>query len=204
LPEFSVSSCNDGMLEEDGAARSSKGKLSAVLLQILLSLFAAFYLTTAILSLLPFSPLSGRSSSPIATFWDCFGFRQKWTLFGPELRDLNFHVTALVTFADGNVRVWEAPRMDKLSMWARFRKEKWRKWGNEVLPWPDYKHYWADSARYIARTCNNAGNPPMQVSLNLHWVKIPPPASGVSCARLPEHNLFSTFFVYRVTAADLK
>ena len=116
------------------------------------------------------------------------------------------HVTALVTLADGTIRLWEAPRMNKLSVQERLCKEKWRKWSCDVLPWSTYSQYWPDAARYVARLLNTEGaaNPPRQLSLNLHWSKIPTPEDGVSRVSLPEHNQFSTIYVHHFLDSELK
>jgi hypothetical protein len=95
--------------------------------------------------------------------------------------------------------------MNRLSYGERFRLEKFRKWSIDSLPWPDYKEFWPDFARYIGRKHYCANNKPASLSLNLYWIEIPKPtAAGISeLATLPQHTKMSTVFFYKYKAEDL-
>lgn len=170
--------------------------------KVCISVFCASYLASTVVSLCPQSPIQHKLETVYKPIYDFCGFTQSWNLFGPELRQINFHGTAVITYADGTSEFWEVPRMNKLSYWERFRREKWRKWGDDTMLWPNYSALWPDLARFIAREHNEDNeNPPCQISLSLHWIEIPPPV----CPRnsLPEHTKFHTFFVYQVEREDL-
>src|ERR1700677_1715516 len=62
---------------------------------------------------------------------------QSWAVFAPEVRDDNYHETALICFEDGSVKIYEFPRMEKLDYLQRFRREKFRKMFLDCMPWPD-------------------------------------------------------------------
>jgi hypothetical protein len=101
--------------------------------------------------------------------------------------------------------LWEAPRMEKLSLMDRFRLEKFRKWGVDSLPWADFKEFWPDFARYLGHQYYDPGNKPVFLSLCLYWSDIPPPESASnSRSKLPEHTKFTTQFTYRYVPEDFK
>src|SRR3712207_1254298 len=61
------------------------------------------------------------------------GLWQSWDMFAPNPAMANVYLEAEVTFADGSRTTWRLQRMEQLSYWQRFRKERYRKWGNERL-----------------------------------------------------------------------
>ena len=169
-----------------------------------ISFLCAGYLVTTIIWLWPKSPVQQALVSTYKPFYNFFGLWQGWNVFGPKLRAINYHTTAIITYADGTTELWEVPRMNKLSYWERFCREKWRKWGDDTMPWPAYGELWPDTARFIARMHNNPANPPKLISLTLHWVDIPKPPDICPREHLPEHTGYYTFFVYPVAPEDLK
>src|SRR5688500_16045008 len=104
--------------------KSSKQGLARGIISGLLVL----YLTVNIVWLWPAFPGKDQFLSPFVPVWNAFGLRQGWNLFGPKLRDINYHTTATITYKDGLTEIWEFPRMNKLSLWEKFKREKWRKW----------------------------------------------------------------------------
>lgn len=166
-----------------------------------ISIFCLSYLLATLIWLCPPCPTRDCLVDTYGTLYNFVGLNQGWSVFAPRLRNINFHSTAIITYSDGTTELWEIPRMNKLTYWERFQKEKWRKWGSDTMPWPNYAALWPDVARFIARQHRNPTNPPKQVSLNLHWIEIP-----AECPRdaLPEHTKFYTFYVYHVSPEDLK
>jgi hypothetical protein len=98
--------------------------------------------------------------------------------------------------------------MKRLNYIERFRDEKYRKWCVDSLPWPDYKEFWPDFARYTGRKFYNKANKPVSLSLQLYWIEIPKPGSGpngnaVPAGALPEHTKMNTVLFYRYRPEDL-
>jgi hypothetical protein len=170
--------------------------------EIALSFVVASYLFFTITWLCPDAPLKTRILEPVKQFWLFWGLEQNWKLFSPEIREINFHPEAILTFANGDRMIVEMPRMNRLSYGERFRLEKFRKWSIDSLPWPDYKEFWPDFARYIGRKHYNQ-NKPSTLSLNLYWIEIPKPSASSNVAALPEHTKMSTVFFYKYKAEDL-
>jgi hypothetical protein len=102
------------------------------------------------------------------------GLWHSWDMFSPNPLAVNFNLEARITFADGSTRLWEFPRMEKLGLWERYQKERFRKWRERVRQ-DAYRVVWNDTARYIARLHHNPTNPPIKVVLTRHWAPIPPP-----------------------------
>lgn len=150
--------------------------------------------------------LRKRIVGPVQMFWLFWGLEQSWALFSPTIRDMNYHTVGVVTLKDGSKLIWEPPRMDKLDIWERFQKEKYRKWGVDSLPWKPFKEFWPYMARYVGRQVQNQENPPVQFSLLLYWTKIPPPTETefVSKSKLPAHTNCSNVFTYVYRKEDLR
>ncbi|MBK7745864.1 MAG: hypothetical protein IPP57_01825 [Candidatus Obscuribacter sp.] len=171
--------------------------------EALTSLLIALYLSCQIAWLSLDSPLRTRIVEPFTQFWLFWGLDQNWRLFSPEIKNINFHTVAVITFEDGSKLNWELPRMKRLNYWERFRDEKYRKWCVDSLPWPDYKEFWPDFARYAGRKYYQPNNKPVSLSLLLYWIEIPKPeAKIVPVAKLPEHTKVNTVFYYRYKASD--
>jgi hypothetical protein len=176
--------------------------------EAVMSALIVSYLFFTITWLSPESDLRTRVLEPVKQFWYFFGLDQNWRLFSPVIKDINFHTVAVLTFEDGYMLNWELPRMKRLDYLERFRDEKYRKWCVDSLPWPDYKEFWPDFARYAGRKFYNKANKPVSLSLQLYWIEIPPPPRQagekiVPVAELPEHTKMNTVFYYRYKPEDL-
>lgn len=175
-------------------------------IELILSIVSIAYIFFALLWLSPDSGIKKAVLAPANLLLLYWRLDQNWALFSPTIRDINYHTVAIVTFEDGTKAVWEPPRMDKLSLWERFQKEKFRKLDIDSLPWPDYKKYWPDFARYVGRKLYNGRNKPLSLSLNNFWIEIPRPTKDhcVSRDQLPSHSKLNNVFYYRYSAEELK
>ncbi|MBX9696251.1 MAG: hypothetical protein K2Z81_27940, partial [Cyanobacteria bacterium] len=156
--------------------------------------------------LLPESEPKRRVVEPIKVLWLFFRLDQNWSLFSPVIRNINYHTVAVVTYRDGFKRIWELPRMERLNWIDKFRKEKFRKWSVDSLPWEDHKEFWPYFARYVGRELYNAENPPAEFSLCLFWAPIPAPKETdmVMREKLPVHTKFTHVFTYKYQPEDFK
>jgi hypothetical protein len=172
--------------------------------QILLSIPIALYFFYSIVFLCPDSLWRTRLVSGVSLFWNYWRLDQNWALFSPAIRDINYHTAAIITFQDGTRTVWELPRMNKLCLETTYNDEKWRKWAGDSVPWPNYKQFWPDLARYIGRKFYNHDNQPTAMVLCLYSVKIPPPTVNQPQSQLPYHTEYSYIFSYRYTPEDFQ
>lgn len=123
---------------------------------------------------LPGSRFRSTLSQPVQDYVLYAGLWHSWDMFSPDPLAVNFRVQAEITYANGAMEVWEFPRMQKLGLWERFYKERYRKWRERVRQ-DAYRQIWNDTARYIARLHRNPENPPRHVTLIRRWQPIPPP-----------------------------
>ncbi len=173
--------------------------------ELFISLFICTYLFYLIAWLSPENETRKRIIEPINTAWLFFGLDQNWRLFSPEIKDINFHTLAILTFEDGSKKIWELPRMKRLDFWQRFKDEKFRKWSIDSLPWPDYKEFHPDFAVYVGKKFYNPSNKPVSLSLQLFWTDIPDPEKHFTkVENLPEHTRMNNVFFYRFKEGDLQ
>jgi len=147
-----------------------------------------------------FSPMSSRLPTPLRQLngvWSFFGIYQRWTPFAPWVPHANISGTAVITLANGMTRLWEFPRMDRMSLRERFYRQYWSKIVTTYAFFPRFKRLQPDMARYIAAKCASPDNPAEMVSITAHYGLIPPPERLVRRANLPRHTWSHTFFVYR-------
>jgi hypothetical protein len=166
----------------------------------LISAFIAFHLLAVLCWAFPSnSLLVGGVKKLVTPYMLWAGLFQSWDMFAPNPRSLNIYVTAEITYANGQRRVWEFPRMEKLGLVDRYFKERYRKWANDNLRLDENARLWPDAARYIARLNAEPGNPPVEVRLKRSWQQIPGPTSNMA-APIWFHY---AFFTYRVAPGDL-
>lgn len=123
---------------------------------------------------LPGSRFRSALTEPVEDYVIEMGLWHSWAMFAPDPLSVNFTVEAEVTFADGTSTLWEFPRMEKLGLWEKYHKERFRKWRERVRQ-DAHNNIWNDTTRFIARKFNNPTNPPTRVVLIRRWAPIPPP-----------------------------
>lgn len=190
------------MVESASNSRSAEAPAKRVKVAVVAS--ACVYVLGTGLYLSPPNPVRDAIGTQLVTVWHTLGLGQGWSVFAPNLRRYNPHVTATVTFADGATLLYEFPRMEKMSLIEKFCKEKWRKFDVDNMPWSTASGYHEDVARYVARQVNNdVANPPVQVAITVHWAAVPDLPEFVSSEKFPEHDRAASVFVYRVRKKDL-
>jgi hypothetical protein len=140
-------------------------------------------------------------------FWGYYhylGLDQDFGVFAPMPRNVNPHLVAVVTFADGSSKLWMNPRMERLDYATRVQQERYRKFFNDNLAWPLYKMLWPDIAAHIARIYNtDPKNPPRTVTLIRFMATMLPPEQGIGLKN-PPHYTRDTLKPYYVRPEDLK
>ncbi len=134
------------------------------------------------------------------------GIGQSWSVFSPDVREANYHETALISFENGLLKLYEFPRMQKLDYLKRFRDEKYRKMFFDCMPWPDHQQFLPDFARSVANANACIGNPPQTVSLIHHHCRTPQPdpEHWINRCDLPEHTALTVYYYYYVRPASEK
>ncbi len=106
-------------------------------------------------------------------------FAQSWSMFSPNPDHLDVYLEAKITYAHGEVKSWEFPRMTHLGYAKKYEEERWRKM-TEVVTHGSNQNLWPVMARYAARANNpDPKNPPVKVALIQHSRLIPPPGQAI-------------------------
>lgn len=91
------------------------------------------------------------------------GLFQTWDMFAPDPASRNTYIKAVV-ITEHHIHVWTFPRMDQLSFWQRYQKERYRKFVENMLP-EQNAAVLPDVVRHIARFYNDPSDPPRKVML---------------------------------------
>ncbi len=158
-------------------------------MKALVNTFIVFHLVALLSWGLPESIFNGRIAALFGPYINRMGLWHVWDMFAPTPLTINFHCEGLVTFKDGSTEVWEFPQMEKLSLFKKIPRERYRKWLERVRQ-DGYSPIWDDTAVFIARQCNpTPANPPVRVALTRIWGDIPPPQPG-------DYQPFTVEFAY--------
>jgi hypothetical protein len=152
-----------------------------------ISVFIAFHLYIMAIWGLPGSNFRYQFSKPITSYVIYTGLWHSWDMFSPDPLALNFLVESQITYQDGSSKIWVFPRMEKLGLWERYQKERYRKW-RERVRLDAFGMVWDDTARYIARLNDTPTNHPVQVTLIRRWESIPPPLTRTRSAKLRQYQ----------------
>jgi hypothetical protein len=135
------------------------------------------------------------------------GLIQHWSLFAPDVRELNYHTLAYIEYKDGTIKCYELPRAQKMKGFERFRAEKKRKLFGDCLSWPNYSNFLPSVCRFIARANFNSqepDNPPVKITIGhlsqeIQNSNVKP---WIYRNELKEHTDKKIIFVYNTTPAD--
>jgi len=172
--------------------------------QLLASISLVLYFGYLIAFMCPANAARDGLVKPFELWWDYFRLDQNWALFSPSIKDINYHPSAVVRFEDGTQLAFPFPRNSQDGLMGELRGEKWRKISIDSLPWPDFKPFWPDVARYVGRQCYDSQTKPVTFSLYLNWTKTPKPEELRPRDKFPYQTNFETVFVYQYKPGDFK
>jgi hypothetical protein len=137
--------------------------------------------------------------SPIQFYLMTTGFWQYWDMFSPNPASVDTWADEVVHYADGKTRIYQYPRMYKLSIPQKFFSERYRKFFERASD-AEYKYLWAPFGQRIALiNFDDPKNPPITVDLRTHDMTISPPGK-------PEDNEYKeeTYWTYTVDQVQLR
>jgi hypothetical protein len=174
--------------------------------KIVISIGIIFYYTLAVIHLSPDSPLANKVKEPTRSMCEFMGWLQNWRLFGPEIRNINFHTFALIGYTDGTIGSWEPPRFELMTLTQKFTKDKFHKWDQDCVPWYNYRDFWPGLARYVGRIHYDPNNKPVWFMLLRSEADIPDPRSGktVKANNMPAHSRLLNAFTYHYRTEDFQ
>lgn len=168
---------------------------------------ASFLVLATIVGVAELPFFAANVKKKMISFGAPIGMRQAWRVFAPDLRTLNWHTLCLIESADGTLKAKEFPRMDKLSLYERWRQEKKRSVLGERIAHPVYKDFKPAIARFYARSNDDQSNRPVRVTFVFASAPMPPLKKSLPWVyrdQLPEHTAKQVFFSYAVRPEDLK
>src|SRR3954470_14934396 len=86
------------------------------LLRVGINVFVLVHLYIMLVWGLPGSAFRSLLAKPVENYVIYWGLWHSWDMFSPDPLSLNFLVDAQITYQDGSTRIWEFPRMEKLSL----------------------------------------------------------------------------------------
>ena len=138
--------------------------------------------------------------SEVTPYFRWSGLFQSWDTFAPEPWSINSYLEATLVYRDGVRKTWAFPRMEQLSLTARYFEERYRKF-EENLQRNDNDALWPDVARHIARLNSSPSNPVKTVILIQKCSFIVPRSDG---SYVPEPWDQHILFGYGVRPEDLR
>src|SRR6266403_4129667 len=146
------------------------------------------------------SPLISFCKDRVRPYFLWSGLFQSWDMFSPIPKSANTYIEATIVYKDGSRSTWTFPRMEQLSLTARYFKERYRKFA-ESLAQDQNDALLPDAARYIARVNSTPSHPARTVMLVQKWSFIVPRADG---RYVPEAWNQHVLYGYGVKPEDLK
>lgn len=101
------------------------------------------------------------------------GLFQTWDMFAPNPIPANTYIKAVVITEHHYIHTWDYPRMDQLGLGERYRKERYRKFEENLLQ-DRTSLLLADVMKHIARFYNDPNDPPEKIILLKYETQIRP------------------------------
>jgi hypothetical protein len=92
------------------------------------------------------------------------GLSQSWDTFAPNPKSVNAYIKAVAVTQHGHLHIFAFPRMEQLSFGERYRKERYRKFAENLVV-AENAAIWPDVASHVARLYQNPADPPDKVVL---------------------------------------
>jgi hypothetical protein len=130
-----------------------------------ISVFILFHLIAILCWTVPTdSPLVAGMRGLVGPYMQWTGLSQSWDTFAPNPKSVNAYIKAVVISQHGHMHVFAFPRMEQVSFGERYRKERYRKFA-ENMAVADNVVILPDIVRHVARLYQNPADPPDKVVL---------------------------------------
>jgi hypothetical protein len=130
------------------------------------------------------------------------GLWQDYCVFAPNPKDYNIQLSANVYFGNGQKQEFRFPNPANDNHLVRMMTERYRKWGHDNVNQPQYKVWWPDTCRWIARKYNrNPASPPVKIELVRQFSEIKPPGSN---SPIDGPVKYVPFYTYELQPGDMQ
>jgi hypothetical protein len=161
-----------------------------------ISVFILFHLIAILCWTAPTdSPLVVGVKGLVAPYMQWTALSQSWDTFAPDPKAVNGYIKAVAITQHGHMHVFAFPRMEQLRFGERYRKERYRKFA-ENLAVAANAAVCPDIARHVARLYKNPADPPDKVVLVQFLADIKPWAQNED-AQTPRPVVFYEDYVER-------
>ena len=168
---------------------------------IAINVFIAFHILAIACWCLPIdTPLILLGRNLVRPYFLWSGLFQSWDMFAPIPKGANTYIEAVIVYKDGSRKTWAFPRMEQLSLTERYFKERYRKFGDNLVR-EETDDLLPDAARYVARVNSTPEKPAKTVMLIQNWSFIVPRADG---SYVPEPWQQHVLLGYGVRPEDLR
>ena len=140
-----------------------------------------------------------RSAPPVRYFGFSSGLWQYWDMFAPNPANVDLWYDTLVVYKSGRSEVVPYARMKDLSIWAKYFKERYRKYTERIGADADAWKRPAFCQRMAYLAYKDPNDPPVRVFLRRHWREMPGMDKPV-----PQDYTVTQVFEYVVDQAKLK
>ena len=112
----------------------------------------------------------------------------------PDPKSTDQFLKAIVFRASGQTEIYSFPRMEELTLWERYRKERYRKF-TESLICDECSGLWPDIEKAVARREFKPTDPPVKVVLIKFESPIDPKAASVGDDAAAKPTVLSELFI---------
>jgi hypothetical protein len=163
--------------------------------QRLIVAFVIFHIVAISIFAIPIDFLPLRAlRNLLAPYMVCIGMTESWDTFAPNPKATEQFLKAIVFRASGQTETYSFPRMEELSLWERYRKERYRKFVESLLC-SECSGLWPDVEKAVARRENNPADPPIKVVLIKFESPIEPGAGSVGDDAAAKPTVLSEQFI---------
>jgi hypothetical protein len=188
--------CISGQNSDDGRTAPAE---SGFVRRALISAFILVHLIAITLWAIPYDfPFIVKARDLIQPYMRWTGLFQTWDMFAPNPIPTNTYIKAVVITEHHYIYTWDYPRMDQLGFGERYRKERYRKFEENLLQ-DRTSLLLADVTKHIARFYNDPNDPPEKVILLKYETAIRPWEEGNEQPPAP-----SVLFEDYIEPADLR
>lgn len=182
-------------MQEADSMSNTKSGLS-IQYQAVVSLFIVFYIVIAFIQAFPSSkiPKSIRNMSDSVISFT--GTKQRWNLFAPTLPRVNQYSSTLMIDENGNMQLYEWPRLNLRNFWDQFYLQHTRRFVINCLAKPRFKYYWPGICEYFVNGFSKPKSAIDQVNLRFNYYFIPKFKRYKTREILPEAYRTDTTFIY--------
>jgi len=164
--------------------------------KVLISAFIVFYLMLALVQSVPTAKLPKEIAAFSEPLIALTGTKQRWNLFAPELMQVNQYSTVLIINDDGNMQLYEWPRLDLKNAKEKFDLQQTRRFVTECFARPQFSYFWPSMSESFIKRFSTTQAPVSQVNFRFNYALSPKFEHYCTREKLPNHYTLDTTFAY--------